>query len=186
MLRVVRLNHPLGWQKIVFEFQNRRRPNFQTITRLLTIRVSHEPSLTRTTFSIRQHQSSSRTMALESSLAALAACQIEPKGSLSHGPTSDPASWKSALASAPSQTATVPAAFKLTKTLIFKPKTAKSATPTPLVLIASEETDTRNTNALGKQLDLKELRLATDDLITEFFGVDKNSCTPIALFSSSF
>jgi len=115
-------------------------------------------------------------MTLETTLAALASCKIEPKGSLSHAPaTTDPSSWKSALQGAPSSTAAVPPEYKLTKTLVFKPKTAKSAAPTPLVLIAAEETDTKVTNALGKQIGLKELRIASDDLIKEFFGVDKSS-----------
>lgn len=115
-------------------------------------------------------------MTLETTLAALASCTIEPKGSLSHEPiTTDPSTWKSALEAAPSSAATVPSEYKFTKTLVFKPKTAKSAAPTPLILIASEETDTKATNALGKQVGLKELRIASDDLIKEFFGVDKNA-----------
>lgn len=115
-------------------------------------------------------------MTLETTLAALAACNIEPKGSLSHAPTTtDPASWKSAIQEAPSHVATVPSEYKLTKTLVFKPKTAKSAVPIPLILIAAEDTDTKATNALGKQLNLKELRLASDDLIKEIFGAEKNT-----------
>jgi hypothetical protein len=117
-----------------------------------------------------------RSMTLETTLSALASCKIEPHGSLSHASvTTDPSSWKSALQEAPSSSATVPSEYKLTKTLVFKPKTAKSAAPTPLILIASEETDTKATNALGKQIALKELRIASDDLIKEFFGVDKSS-----------
>ncbi|PVF93478.1 putative proline-tRNA ligase, partial [Serendipita vermifera] len=126
-------------------------------------------------------------MTLETTLATLAGCKIEPHGSLSHAATTtDPSTWKSAIQDAPSSNATVPANYKLTKTLVFKPKTAKSATPTPLVLIACEETDTRATNALGKQLNLKELRLATDDLINEFFGVDKSALSPLALDADVF
>jgi hypothetical protein len=117
------------------------------------------------------------SMTLETTLATLASCKVEPHGSLSHAATTtDPSTWQSAIQNAPSSNATVPSNYKLTKTLVFKPKTAKSATPTPLVLIACEDTDTRATNALGKQLNLKELRLATDDLINEFFGVDKSAC----------
>jgi prolyl-tRNA synthetase len=115
-------------------------------------------------------------MTLETTLTALASCKIEPHGSLSHvAVTTDPSSWKSALQGAPSSAATVPSEYKLTKTLVFKPKTAKSAAPIPLILIASEETDTKATNALGKHIGLKELRIASDDLIKEFFGVDKSS-----------
>lgn len=121
-------------------------------------------------------------MTLETTLAALASCKIEPKGSLSHEPiTTDPSAWKSALQAAPSSAASVPSEYKLTKTLVFKPKTAKSAAPTPLILIASEETDTKATNAISKQTGLKELRIASDDLIKEFFGVDKASLSALSL-----
>ena len=119
-------------------------------------------------------------MSLETVLLSLAACKIDPKGSLAHAATTtDPASWTSALERAPSHDASTPSSFKLTKTLVFKPKTAKSAAPTPLIVIAREETDTRATNALGKQLGLKELRLATDDLIKDVYGAEKSACTSI-------
>ena len=119
----------------------------------------------------RPHQ-----MSLEISLSALAALSIEPKGSLVHPAACDPASWKAALDGAPASTkAAVPSSYKLTKTLVFKPKTAKTATPVPIVLIASDETDTKNSAALGKRLNQKELRLAGDDLIREFFALDKDS-----------
>ena len=121
--------------------------------------------------STRPHQ-----MSLEISLSALAALSIEPKGSLVHPAACDPASWKAALDRAPASTnAAVPSSYKLTKTLIFKPKTAKTATPVPVVVIASDETDTKNSAALGKRLNQKELRLAGDDLIREFFALDKDS-----------
>jgi hypothetical protein len=121
--------------------------------------------------SIRPHQ-----MSLENTLSTLAVFSIEPKGSLVHNAACDPASWKAALDGAPASTkATVPSSYKLTKTLIFKPKTAKTATPVPVVVIASDETDTKNSTALGKRVNQKELRLAGDDLIREFFGLDKDS-----------
>ena len=68
----------------------------------------------------------------------------------------------------------VPEQFDLLKVLVFKPKTAKTATPVPVVIIAGEETET-NANAVGKKLNLKELRLASEDLLKDFFGVDKDS-----------
>ena len=131
--------------------------------------------------STRPHQ-----MSLEKSLSALAALSIEPKGSLIHAATSDPASWRAALDGAPASTsAAVPSSYKLTKTLVFKPKTAKTATPVPVVVIASDETDTRNSTALGKRVNQKELRLAGDDLIREFFALDKDSrefsCRPFSV-----
>ena len=45
----------------------------------------------------------------------------------------------------------------------------------PVVVIAQEETETSSA-ALGKKLNLKELRLANAELLKEFFGVDKDSC----------
>jgi prolyl-tRNA synthetase len=59
--------------------------------------------------------------------------------------------------------------------LVFKPKTAKTSTPVPVVVIARDETET-SSGALGKKLNLKELRLASEDLLKEFFSLDKNSC----------
>ena len=67
-----------------------------------------------------------------------------------------------------------PKSFELTKTLVFKPKTAKTAAVVPLVVIAREETET-SSSALGKKLNLKDLRLASADLLTEFFALDKDS-----------
>jgi len=128
--------------------------------------------------SIRFSYSSTRPhqMSLDKTLSALAALSIEPNGSLFHAAARDPTSWKAALDGAPQSTsAAVPLSYKLTKTLVFKPKTAKTATPVPVVVIASDETDTKNSAALGKRVNQKELRLAGDDLIQEFFALDKDS-----------
>ena len=67
---------------------------------------------------------------------------------------------------------------------MFKPKTAKGATVIPVVVFAREETDT-NSAALGKKLNLKELRLASEDLLKEFFGVDKDSCKSLIAIVTS-
>ena len=121
--------------------------------------------------STRPHQ-----MSLENTLSALAALSIAPEGSLVHAAACDPTSWKAAIDGAPASTkAAIPSSYKLTKTLIFKPKTTKSATPVPVVVIASDETDTKNSAALGKRVNQKELRLAGDGLIREFFALDKDS-----------
>ena len=96
---------------------------------------------------------------------------LKPTAIVSHTETTSPASWKDALVasgSAPS--------FELIKTLVYKPKTAKNATSVPVVVIAREETET-NSGAIGKKLNLKDLRLASEDLLAEFFSLDKNSCT---------
>jgi prolyl-tRNA synthetase len=50
--------------------------------------------------------------------------------------------------------------------LLFKPKTAKTATPTPVLVLAQEQTET-SSGAIAKLLNLKELRLASEDLIKE-------------------
>lgn len=103
---------------------------------------------------------------------ALAALSIKPAATIPHAATNSPASWKDALSADPSS----PKSFELIKTIVFKPKTAKSVTPVPVVVIAREETETAS-GALGKKLNLKELRLASEDLLLEFFALDKNSRT---------
>jgi hypothetical protein len=92
--------------------------------------------------------------------------------SVSHSSTNSPAAWRDALVATPS----VPASFELIKTLIFKPKTAKTATPVPVVVIARESASV-NSTAIGKKLNLKDLRLASEDLLKEFFALDKDSRT---------
>ncbi len=91
--------------------------------------------------------------------------------SVKHSAVNSPAAWKGALAASGSG---APAHYELTKTLVYKPKTAKSATPVPVVAIVREETETSSA-ALGKKLNLKELRLANDDVMKEFLGADKDS-----------
>jgi len=103
---------------------------------------------------------------------ALTALSIKPTAAISHAVTNSPASWKDVLSADTSS----PKSFELIKTIVYKPKTAKNATPVPVVVIAREETETAS-GALGKKLNLKELRLASEDLLSEFFALDKNSRT---------
>ena len=56
-----------------------------------------------------------------------------------------------------------------TKTLVFKPKTAKTAVPVPVVVFALQSTQTPSP-AIAQAAGVKEPRLAKDDLVTEFFG----------------
>lgn len=105
---------------------------------------------------------------LEQSLAALS---ITPSATVKHANTTSPATWREEL----EKITTVPKPYELIKTLVFKPKTAKSAVTIPVVVIARDDTET-NSAALGKKLNLKELRLANSELLTEFFGLDKDSC----------
>ena len=110
----------------------------------------------------------------ESVIQSLAGLSIKPAGTVSHNETTSPATWREAL----NATSTAPKSFELIKTLVFKPKTAKTATPIPVVVIARDETET-SSGALGKKLNLKELRLASEDLLKELFALDKNSRTCI-------
>ena len=98
---------------------------------------------------------------------------------IAHAETSSTATWKEALIASGS----APKSFEIIKTLVYKPKTAKTATPVPVVVIARDETDT-NSTAIGKKLNLKELRLASEDLLKDFFSLDKNSCTLLSAFFS--
>ncbi|KAJ7763691.1 hypothetical protein B0H14DRAFT_3594111, partial [Mycena olivaceomarginata] len=105
-----------------------------------------------------------------------------PAAHVVHADTTSPATWRQALDAHPS----VPTkTFELIKTLVYKPKTAKTATPVPVVVIARDDTET-NSGAIGKKLGLKELRLAPEDLLTEFFALDKNSLSPLALNAETF
>ena len=96
---------------------------------------------------------------------------IKPSASVSHAPQTSPAEWRSVLTNASG----APKEFELLKTLVFKPKTAKSATTVPVVVVAREEAEA-GAAALGKKLNLKEMRLANADLLKEFFALDKDSC----------
>ena len=102
----------------------------------------------------------------------LKSLSIEPTATIAHAETGSTATWKEALITSGS----APKSFEIIKTLVYKPKTAKSATPVPVVVVARDETDT-NSTAIGKKLNLKELRLASEDLLRDFFSLDKNSCT---------
>lgn len=97
---------------------------------------------------------------------------IAPTGNpVSHESSTSPASWRDALGKASG----VPEDYSLVKTLVFKPKTSKTAAQTPLVVVAREETAT-DSSALGKKYNLKDLRLANDDLLTSLLGVSKDAC----------
>ncbi|KAG6864262.1 hypothetical protein C0991_011003 [Blastosporella zonata] len=112
---------------------------------------------------------------------SLAALSIKPTSSITHNLTRSPAEWKDALIAHQS----APKDFELLKTLVYKPKTAKTATPVPVVVIARDTTETTS-SAIGKALNLKELRLASADLLTEFFSLDKDSLSPLALNEQTF
>lgn len=79
-------------------------------------------------------------MALEASLAALSIAQVSSEG------------------------------LNATKSLVFKPKTAKTAVPVPVVVFALHSTQTP-ASAIAHAAGVKEPRLAKDELVEEFFGV---------------
>lgn len=120
-------------------------------------------------FKHRLHFLSTATMSSQDLAASLASLSITP-ATVSHPDTNSPASWRDALLA----TSSAPQSFELIKTLVYKPKTAKTATTIPVVVIARDDTET-SSSALAKKLNLKELRLASEDLLSEFFGLDKNS-----------
>lgn len=138
-------------------------PKFTIITR-----SSHHRTFTTTTTTTNPMSST----IVDSITQSLAKLSITPAGSIiSHAETTSPATWREALDASPD----APKSFELIKVLVFKPKTAKTSTPIPVVVIARDETET-NSGALGKKLNLKELRLASEDLLKEFFSLNKNSC----------
>ncbi|CAO3617536.1 unnamed protein product [Cunninghamella echinulata] len=60
------------------------------------------------------------------------------------------------------------------------PKTAKTATPTPVVVIALEFTET-NATAIGKKLGLKDCRFANENILKETFSTTKEDVSPFVL-----
>ena len=109
---------------------------------------------------------------IESVTQQLSTLSISPAATVTHEAATNPTQWRQVLEA----DAAAPKSFRLLKTFVYKPKTAKTATPVPVVAIAAETTDFGPQN-LGKKLNLKDLRNAADELITEFFGLDKHSRT---------
>ncbi|RPD65748.1 prolyl-tRNA synthetase [Lentinus tigrinus ALCF2SS1-7] len=120
-------------------------------------------------------------MSLDTITASLSKLSISPAATVSHAATNSPASWREALEGSSS----APKDFELIKTLVYKPKTAKTATPVPVFVIARETTDVPS-GVLGKTLNLKDLRLASEDLLKEFFSLDKNSLSPLAITAETY
>lgn len=56
-----------------------------------------------------------------------------------------------------------------TKALVFKPKTAKTAVPVPVIVLALQSTPTP-ANVIAKAANVKEPRLAKEDLVQQFFN----------------
>ena len=66
---------------------------------------------------------------LDSITQSLAAVAIAPSASVSHASASSPAAWREALEASDS----APKSFELVKTIVYKPKTAKTAAPLPSI-----------------------------------------------------
>ncbi|KAI8581327.1 hypothetical protein K450DRAFT_232526 [Umbelopsis ramanniana AG] len=104
----------------------------------------------------------------------LSSLSISPK-TVSHEPVADNKAWQAALDKAQTDVK-----YNLTKTLVLKPKTAKSAAPTPLFIVALESSET-NITAIAKSLGLKECRFANEDLLKDTFNDDKTSVSAFSL-----
>jgi len=86
---------------------------------------------------------------------------------VSHAPTNNASSWKEALSS---NTASAPTSYTLTKTLVFKPKSAKGHTAVLIVVVALEDTAT-NAAQIAKAAGEKEARFATPEVVKETLDV---------------
>lgn len=106
---------------------------------------------------------------------------IIPSATISHAATSSPAEWRATLVANEAS----PKSFELIRTLVYKPKTPKTATPVPVVIIARGGTEL-NSAAIGKAMGLNELRLASSDLLANIFRLDKDSLSPLALNDETF
>ena len=131
-------------------------------------------------FFLASHLAFSSTHMSESILAALSALSIkasEPR-SATHASASSQGEWAEALSALPDTAK--PANYRLLKTLVFKPKTAKSETPIPVMVVTDEATQT-STPAIGAHLKLKELRLAVPELLHATLGATKDDVSPFSV-----
>ncbi|KAJ2455255.1 hypothetical protein EV183_000990 [Coemansia sp. RSA 2336] len=74
----------------------------------------------------------------------------------------------------------LPSNYVLSKTLVFKPKQAKTEAIAPVMVII-KETTTASSKAIGAELKLKDLRLANEDVLRDVFQTAKGSVSPFAL-----
>jgi prolyl-tRNA synthetase len=85
---------------------------------------------------------------------------------VTHSDTSNAATWQEALSTVTS----APEGYLLTKTLVFKPKVAKSQTAVLIMVVALEDTAT-NAGQIAKTAGEKEARFAAADVVQETLGV---------------
>lgn len=96
---------------------------------------------------------------------------------ITHDPVSNNDIWASVL-----KDLKTPDAYELTKTLVFKPKTAKSQPSTLIILLALNSTPTSSA-AAGKAVSAKDLRLASPELVAETFGHEVLRPENVSVFS---
>ena len=119
----------------------------------------------------------------ESILAALSSLSLgDAPRVASHAATDSQAAWADALATLSADAA--PTGYRLLKTLVFKPKTAKSDTPIPLLVVTDEKTQT-STAAIGAHMKLKDLRLAVPELLHATLGATKDDVSPFSVTSAN-
>lgn len=70
------------------------------------------------------------------------------------------------------------------KSLVFKPKTVKTATPVPIVVVALQSTTTPSP-LIAQETSLKDPRLARDDLVSSFFRCESAKNFTLAYLSNA-
>ena len=95
---------------------------------------------------------------------------------------STPMALEQSLARLSLATASSPDAV-ITKTLVFKPKTAKNEAPVPVLVFALASTKTLS-KTIASAAGVKEPRLAHDDLIQEFFATSAKEVSVASLNAS--
>ena len=88
------------------------------------------------------------------------------KFAVTHSATSNAATWKEALAG----NTNAPHGFLYTKTLVFKPKTAKDQATVLAMVVALEDTAT-SAKQVAAAVNAKDARFATADVVKETLGI---------------
>jgi prolyl-tRNA synthetase len=101
----------------------------------------------------------------DSLVASLSSLSISSASAVSHAAPAEEASWASQL----------PEGVLATKTLLFKPKAAKTAAVKPVLVVALDSTDVGSSGVLAKEIGIKEMRAAGDDVWQEWLGAAKET-----------
>ncbi|KAL7273694.1 ribose-phosphate pyrophosphokinase 1 [Rhizina undulata] len=105
----------------------------------------------------------------------LAVMSLTDAQTVTHGACTNAAEWSEQLAKVEG----VPE-FKLTKTLVFKPKTPKSQTAVLVVLFALADTESPS-SLVAKTLNIKEPRMAAADAVEAALGVKPFDVSPLSI-----